>query len=861
MSQAFLTKTLTSFRKNMNRFGPVRTVIKSQATYHVESVLNAVPYLGWDILSDAHRLQAPIELMWEKIGANHDQQSKSMKKDQVAFVQSLAQSTLTIMPELQGRKFEDRLQTDGKFSSASSNGLFSHLYTFHTDLTIPNGASVIKDGGVYPLWDISHYPDINGFVFADTPEGKAFMEEFERLRLDGNELRALIAKHRAQNMATLIKIIKDGVAPSGGRECYIILGTFGARYRGIHTVKHKQLDGTTFAGQAMLLEPDIRHPFVGWIQHMFLVTGPNTVSAVVLGGGEGKVPFLDCVNSWLAPWLWSLVKIISAHSYRIKHQLTPVGGDLDETEFNKAVAEAIDHLSLQFWIVQLFLKGGPMGAWCQEIFGRAGVKTMTDEEYANWRKRDKEVKALTDAEGRGSGRTHHSYNPDGELDRTTIRDKDDDHNKGGGTNNKKPPNTGSSNTQQSSKSKTSAQSEPAKSPKDKAPGSRPKPIPSLDISNKTTTSLKNEVKGANVQPKRSASTTPPNQTAQKSTDKKSPSSQFSKSTESPTNKQQPSTQPKPSQTPTSKQTPPTQVAKSTQAQTGKQQPLSQTTPVAQPQKITDPASEQTNVGGITIPALKITPGDGFSLTTKEMRAATMDNWRTLEAYFNLSGERAGGKSPEKGPLATTIREKCSSQLNKQKLDVATRLQGFTAPESLPANEFFLKQEIFDQAKIYEVVKQGVEATEALVPVLAKDRMNKIAEMAKAKKVQVPKELGQESVTKMIREACLKLLVYPFGDLHQSGFTANAMDEVAARLAIKQLMFEHQKTDEGLRKIAGKAQEIHGKGDTEAEGKLQAQGEAKQRKMQVISDMIKEMQQRQDRAIKAMRADLPKQTKL
>ncbi|KAI4599411.1 hypothetical protein KJ359_001853 [Pestalotiopsis sp. 9143b] len=780
MSQVFFTKTLTSVRKNMKTFGPVRTVIKSQATFHVETVLNAIPSIGWDVLSDAHRLQAPIELLWEKIGAHHDKLSKSMKKDQVGFVQSSAQSTLSSMPEMQGRKFEDRLQIDGKFSSASSNGLFSHFYTFFMDLTIPNAASVIKDGGVYPLWDISHYPDINGFVFADTPEGKAFIDEFERLRLDGNELRAHIAKYRAQNMATLNKIIKDGVAPSGDRECYIILGTFGARYRGIHTVKHKQLDGTTFTGQVMLLEPDIRHPFVGWIQHMFLVTGPNTVSAVVLGGGEGKVPFLDCVNSWLAPWLWSFVKIMSAHCYRIKHQLMPVGENLNETEFNKAVADATDHLALQSWIVNLFLKGGPMGAWCQEISGRARVETMTPEEYANWRKRDKEVKALTDGEGRGSGRTHHSYYPDGELDRTTIRDKDDDHNNGGGNNNnKKPPNTGSSNSQQSSKSKTSAQSEPAKSPKDRSPDSWPKPSPSLDISNKTTTSLKNR------------------------------------------------------------------------SQRGQ----------SQPQKIPSPASEQTNASGVTIPALKITSGDGFSLTTKEMRAATMDNWRTVEAYFNLSGERAGGKSPEKGPLATTIHEKCNSQLNKQKLDVATRLQGFTAPESLPANEFFLKQEIFDQAKMYEVVKQGVEATEALVPVLAKDRMDKIAEMAKAKKVQVPKELGQESVTKMIREACLKLLVYPFGDLHQSGFTANAMDEVASRLAIKQLMFEHQKTDEGLRKIAGKAREIHGKGDTEAEGKLQAQGEAKQRKMAEISDMIKELQQRQDRAIKAMKADLPKQTKL
>lgn len=846
----------------MKTFGPVRTVIKSQATFHVETVLNAIPSIGWDVLSDAHRLQAPIELLWEKIGANHDKLSKSMKKDQVGFVQSSAQSTLSSMPAMQGRKFEDRLQIDGKFSSASSNGLFSHFYTFFMDLTIPNAASVIKDGGVYPLWDISHYPDINGFVFADTPEGKAFIDEFERLRLDGNELRAHIAKYRAKNVATLNKIIKDGVAPSGDRECYIILGTFGARYRGIHTVKHKQLDGTTFTGQVMLLEPDIRHPFVGWIQHMFLVTGPNTVSAVVLGGGEGKVPFLDCVNSWLAPWLWSFVKIMSAHCYRIKHQLMPVGENLNETEFNKAVADATDHLALQSWIVNLFLKGGPMGAWCQEISGRAGVEKMTPEEYANWRKRDREVKALTDAEGRGSGRTHHSYYPDGELDRTTIRDKDDDHNKSGGTNNKKPPNTGSSNTQQRPKSKTSAQSEPVKSPKDRSPDSRPKPSPSLDISNKTTTSLKNEVKGGNVQPKRSAGTTPSNQTTQKSTDKQSPSSQVNKSTQSPTSKQQPSIQPsKPSQTPTNKQTPPTQVARSTQPQTGKQQPPSQTPLVAQPQKIAGPTSEQPNAGGITIPALKITSGDGFSLTTKEMRAATMDNWRTVEAYFNLSGERAGGKSPEKGPLATTIREKCSSQLNKQKLDVATRLQGFTAPESLPANEFFLKQEIFDQAKMYEVVKQGVEATEALVPVLVKDRMDKIAEMAKAKKVQVPKELGQESVTKMIREACLKLLVYPFGDLHQSGFTANAMDEVSARLAIKQLMFEHQKTDEGLRKIAGKAREIHGKGNMEAEGKLQAQGVAKQRKMAEISDMIKELQQRQDRAINAMRADLPKQTKL
>jgi hypothetical protein len=134
----------------------------------------------------------------------------------------------------------------------------------------------------------------------------------------------------------------------------------------------------------MLLEPVIwhRHPFVGWIMHVFLITGPNTVTPYALGGGAGNTPFIDILNSAVAPFLWTIVK---ENPRRGRFFLDGTAGLIKKgTSLEDGIIKDNPYLGRHLDFMNLVLRGDNMAAWLQDLFGRPERESMIKQAYIEY---------------------------------------------------------------------------------------------------------------------------------------------------------------------------------------------------------------------------------------------------------------------------------------------------------------------------------------------------------------------------------------------------------------------------------------------------------------------------------------------
>ncbi|KAK1241521.1 hypothetical protein MKX08_001495 [Trichoderma sp. CBMAI-0020] len=353
--------------------------------------------------------RSALSKLFGLFGYSHKHMIDAVKADPGKFVATIVSTEMKLSPEsYRPLSAEDARRLLGVYWSDMINSAWSHLYKFCTKTLVRDAAKAIRKGGVYPLVDIGTFPGFGGLVRGDR-DGMEFIKLIEACDGDASKIQAVIEAHKSKHMANYHDVIESGQAPIG--PCYLVLGDHIAEYCGDYWIEDTADDGAVVKGQAMLLKPVVWHPFVGWIIHAHLITGPDEVTSLVLGGGEGNTPFVDAMNSWAAPSLWTAIKILGGLRWTFNRD-KKAGLIKESTTFEKWVNKNHPYLTLHLLMIRGLLAFGNGPAWLQHVFGRPEKEALTKNEYIEMRK-------TTQQAGGVDYRFRPGYFPDGTRDPMT----------------------------------------------------------------------------------------------------------------------------------------------------------------------------------------------------------------------------------------------------------------------------------------------------------------------------------------------------------------------------------------------------------------------------------------------------------
>ncbi|KAM0445953.1 hypothetical protein ACHAO4_009540 [Trichoderma viride] len=357
------------------------------------------------------RLQrSPLSKLYGQYDFSQKQMLSAVTTDPNKFVANAVYTEIQLNPDLyRVVSAKDAKQELGVYWSDMINSTWSHLYKFCTKTLVRDAAKAVRQGGVYALVDIGTFPGFSGLVYGDEPDGKEFIKKIQACDSDVSKIRAIIKAYSSSHMTNYRDVRDSGKAPI--RPCYLVLGDHIAEYCGEYWLESKADDGTVVKGQAMLLKPAIWHPFVGWIIHVHLITGPDEVTSLVMGGGEGNTPFVDAMNSWAAPSLWTAIKILGGLRWTFD-QDKKAGLIKESVTFEKWVIKNHPYLTLHVLMIRGLLALGNAPAWLQHVLGRPEKKAMSKDQYVELQKTIKQAGALDYV-------SHPGYFPDGTRDPMT----------------------------------------------------------------------------------------------------------------------------------------------------------------------------------------------------------------------------------------------------------------------------------------------------------------------------------------------------------------------------------------------------------------------------------------------------------
>lgn len=360
-------------------------------------------------VGDKRPQRSAISKFYGQYDFSQKQMLSAVTTDPAKFVGNAVYTEIQLNPDLyRFVSAKDAKQQLGVYWSDMINSTWSHLYKFCTKTLVRNAAKAVRQGGVYALVDIGTFPGFSGLVYGDDHDGKEFIKKIEACDGNVSKIRAIIKAYSSSHMANYRNVLDSGQAPT--RPCYLVLGDHIAEYCGEYWLE-STADGTVVKGQAMLLKPAIWHPFVGWIIHVHLITGPDEVTSLVIGGGEGNTPFVDAMNSWAAPSLWTAIKILGG--LRWTFNIDKKAGLIKESvTFEKWVIKNHPYLTLHMLMIRGLLALGNAPAWLQHVLGRPEKKAISQDEYVELQKTMKQAGALDYV-------SHPGYFPDGTRDPTT----------------------------------------------------------------------------------------------------------------------------------------------------------------------------------------------------------------------------------------------------------------------------------------------------------------------------------------------------------------------------------------------------------------------------------------------------------
>lgn len=390
--KAFLLSTANiSYRTNINRMADI-------------------PELGPELSSEAVPKGLPKTLL-DSLGTDHRDALKNVNLFPQKSLEAVCKAFVENNPAINRNDFKDPSATSRSgYVRDSMDSAMQHMYYMQTLVHITGASKAVDKKGAFALKDISTFPGWKGIIFMSDPKQKALVDKYIACKTDAE--REKVIKDELEPLAreNFEYSLKHGRAPEAGD--IFLMDKSLTEFCGQTWISFINHEGKLIEGYAMLLKPGEVHSFAGYIVHGYLITGPNTVTPFVIGGGHSNVPGLDYVNSYVAPVMWSVTKFTAAArtDFEILKASGAIAADVKwEDYFFEKHPELV-----KWWKAIKFVvgEGGKIGIFLNRFLGRPIPFPMTTQQYLEIRALEKDAKGDLDLD------KPLSYHPWGELDYT-----------------------------------------------------------------------------------------------------------------------------------------------------------------------------------------------------------------------------------------------------------------------------------------------------------------------------------------------------------------------------------------------------------------------------------------------------------